>query len=93
MPLADGIAFALAEPVPAAGAWLNAGQSKVGRRLSRRELDVVRLVSKGMTDRQIAARLSISPRTVDSHMRRIFTKVGASSKAAVAAYAVEQHLA
>ncbi len=60
--------------------------------LSSRELDVVRLVSKGMTDAEIRVRLSISTRTVSGHLQSIFNKLGVSSRTAVTAYAYEHRL-
>src|SRR5207245_2799027 len=44
--------------------------------LSRRELEVVRLVAVGRTNREIALDLFLSPRTVDMHVRNILTKLG-----------------
>ena len=42
--------------------------------LSRREVEVVRLVAEGLTNREIAARLVLSTRTIDMHLRNILTK-------------------
>lgn len=62
---------------------------RVGRRagddlehggLSRRELEVVRLVAVGRTNREIAQDLFLSPRTVDMHVRNILTKLGCRSR-------------
>lgn len=55
-------------------------------RLSQREVQIIQLVSKELADRQVATQLRISPRTVDGHLRRIFAKVGAPSRAALAAW-------
>ena len=54
--------------------------------LGQREADVARLVADGLTNKQIGARLFISERTVDSHMRSILNKLGFSSRAQVAAW-------
>ena len=54
--------------------------------LGKRELDVARLVAGGLTNRQIGARLFISERTVDSHVRSILNKLGFSSRAQIAAW-------
>jgi ATP/maltotriose-dependent transcriptional regulator MalT len=51
--------------------------------LSRRELEVATLVTEGKTNREIAAVLFLSDRTVESHLARIFAKLGISSRAAV----------
>jgi predicted ATPase/DNA-binding CsgD family transcriptional regulator len=54
--------------------------------LAKREADVARLVAEGMTNKQIGARLFISERTVDSHVRSILNKLGFSSRAQIAAW-------
>jgi predicted ATPase/DNA-binding CsgD family transcriptional regulator len=56
--------------------------------LSRRELEVAMLVSEGLTNRQIAERLVISERTADRHVSNILAKLGVTSRAQVAAWAV-----
>jgi DNA-binding NarL/FixJ family response regulator len=56
--------------------------------LSRRELEVATLVSEGLTNRQIAERLVISERTADRHVSNILAKLGVTSRAQVAAWAV-----
>jgi DNA-binding CsgD family transcriptional regulator len=43
-------------------------------------LRVVRLVANGLTNRQVAARLFVSPHTVDSHLRHSFSKLGVTSR-------------
>jgi DNA-binding CsgD family transcriptional regulator len=48
--------------------------------LTRRELEVVRLVASGRTNREIAHELFLSPRTVDMHVRNILSKLGARSR-------------
>ncbi len=60
--------------------------------LTAREVEVLRLVSAGKTNRAIAADLFLSERTVDRHVSNIFTKLGLSSRAAASAYAVEHDL-
>jgi DNA-binding CsgD family transcriptional regulator len=54
--------------------------------LARQEADVARLIADGLTNRQIGARLFISERTVDSHVRSILNKLGFSSRAQIAAW-------
>lgn len=62
----------------------SAGRPKVGwASLTESELKVARLVAEGLTNRQIADRLVLSPHTVDTHIRHAFTKVGVSSRVAL----------
>ncbi|HEX9889770.1 MAG TPA: LuxR C-terminal-related transcriptional regulator [Nitriliruptorales bacterium] len=60
--------------------------------LSPRELEVLRSVASGRTNRQIAAELVISERTVDRHVSNILTKLGVTSRTAAAAFAYEAKL-
>jgi DNA-binding CsgD family transcriptional regulator len=48
--------------------------------LTQSELRVVRLVAEGLTNRQVAAQLFVSPHTVDSHLRHSFSKLGVTSR-------------
>src|SRR4029079_18728326 len=52
--------------------------------LTPAELDVVRLVSEGLGNKDIATRLFVSPRTVQSHLTRVYTKLGMSSRVQLA---------
>jgi DNA-binding NarL/FixJ family response regulator len=60
--------------------------------LTARELQVLRLVAAGQTNRSIAADLFLSERTVERHMSNILTKLGVSSRAAATAYAYQHQL-
>jgi DNA-binding NarL/FixJ family response regulator len=60
--------------------------------LTEREVEVLRLVAAGKTNRAIAAELVISEKTVARHVSNIFTKLGLSSRAAATAYAYEHEL-
>ena len=60
--------------------------------LTARELEVLRLVATGRTNRSIAADLFLSEKTVARHVSNIFTKLGLSSRAAATAYAYEHDL-
>jgi DNA-binding CsgD family transcriptional regulator len=51
--------------------------------LSGRERDIAHLVATGLTNREIAERLYLSPRTVESHLARVFAKLGVRTRAAV----------
>jgi len=78
----DGaVRLALGEPVTAA-----AQPDRRDGALAKREDDVARLVAEGMSNKQIAARLFISERTVDSHVRSILNKLGFNSRAQIAAW-------
>jgi DNA-binding CsgD family transcriptional regulator len=60
--------------------------------LTPRELEVLRLVATGKTNRAIAKELFLSEKTVDRHVSNIFTKVNVPSRAAATAYAYEHKL-
>ena len=60
--------------------------------LTARELQVLRLVAAGETNKAIAAVLVLSDRTVERHARNIFAKLGVSSRAAATAYAYKHKL-
>lgn len=60
--------------------------------LSKREIDVLRLVAEGLSNAEIAARLIISPYTINAHLRSIYRKIGVTSRAAATRWAFEQRL-
>jgi DNA-binding NarL/FixJ family response regulator len=60
--------------------------------LTPRELEVLRLVATGITNKSIAADLFLSEKTVARHVSNIFTKLDLSSRAAATAYAYEHDL-
>ena len=66
--------------------------SSKGPRLTRREEDVAALVARGLTSRQIAARLFISERTAETHVDRIMTKLDFHSRTQIAVWAVQKGL-
>jgi DNA-binding CsgD family transcriptional regulator len=57
--------------------------------LTAREVDVLRLAAKGLTTRQIADRLYISPKTADHHIQHIYGKIDVSTRAAAALWAMQ----
>jgi DNA-binding NarL/FixJ family response regulator len=61
--------------------------------LTAREVEVLRLVAQGLTNEQVAEQLVISPRTVNTHLTAIFSKIAVSSRGAATRYAIEHHLA
>jgi ATP/maltotriose-dependent transcriptional regulator MalT len=60
--------------------------------LSEREVEVLRLLAAGMTNRQIADDLVLSVKTVDRHVSNIFSKTGVSNRAGATAYAFEKQI-
>jgi DNA-binding NarL/FixJ family response regulator len=60
--------------------------------LSARELEVLRLVAAGQTNKAIAAELVLSERTIERHLSNIFAKLGVSSRAAATAFAYRHEL-
>jgi DNA-binding NarL/FixJ family response regulator len=60
--------------------------------LTTREVEVLRLVAAGHTNRAIAATLVLSEKTVARHVSNIYTKLGIRSRAAATAYAYDHHL-
>ena len=68
---------------PASGGPKNPGG------LSRREVDVLRLAAKGLTTKQIGERLFISTKTADHHIQHVYNKIGVSTRAAAALWAMQ----
>jgi HD-GYP domain-containing protein (c-di-GMP phosphodiesterase class II)/DNA-binding CsgD family transcriptional regulator len=60
--------------------------------LTDREVEVLRLITRGHTNRQVAEDLFISPKTVGRHIENIYAKIGVSTRAAAAVYAMEHRL-
>ncbi|WP_433685797.1 response regulator transcription factor [Nocardia sp. CA-119907] len=61
--------------------------------LTARERQVAELVAQGLSNRQIAERLVLSPRTVDRHLENILCKLGYSSRTQIAAWTARSHRA
>jgi len=61
--------------------------------LTAREVEVLRLLAMGLSNKQIAERLVLSPHTVSGHIQSIFGKLGLNSRSAATRYALEHHLA
>jgi HD-GYP domain-containing protein (c-di-GMP phosphodiesterase class II) len=57
--------------------------------LSERECEVLRLLARGMTTKQIAHQLGISPKTCDHHIQRLYAKAGVSTRAGATLFALE----
>jgi DNA-binding NarL/FixJ family response regulator len=73
-------------------ALTGATRSRAGHGLTAREVEVLRLVATGRTNRAIAAELFLSEKTVARHLSNIFTKLGVSSRSAATAYAYRHDL-
>jgi DNA-binding CsgD family transcriptional regulator/tetratricopeptide (TPR) repeat protein len=84
----QAVQLALAAPVPADGPRVDDDLQL----LTRREREVSRLVAEGLTNRQICHALSISERTVGSHIEHIMTKLNARSRTRIAVWAIEHGL-
>jgi DNA-binding NarL/FixJ family response regulator len=88
----------LLDPECAAAVLEAAGQSGSRVRaawpagLTDREVEVIRLVAAGLSNREIAASLSISPRTAEHHVQHIYTKIGVSTRAGAAMFTMEHRL-
>ena len=75
-----------------ADAYMQTSSDQSGHGLTLRELQVLRLIAAGDTNKTIAGKLFISERTVDRHVSNIFNKLNVSSRAAATARAYKQHL-
>ena len=60
--------------------------------LTAREVEVLQLLARGQANKQIAARLSVTPKTVSNHVEHIYSKIGVSSRAAATLYATQHGL-
>jgi HD-GYP domain-containing protein (c-di-GMP phosphodiesterase class II) len=68
------------------------GRASLPARLSEREVDVLRLVARGLTDKEVASKLGISHRTVHHHNKHAYDKIGVSTRAAAALFLIENDL-
>ena len=57
--------------------------------LSVREMEIIELVADGLTNQEIAQRLTISKRTVDNHVSNMFTKTGSKNRVALLNWAMD----
>ena len=81
----QAIGYALEEPE----ASRDDAPAARGAGLTKRELEVLRLVAKGMSNQEIAASLVLSGHTVHRHVSNVFGKLGVSSRAAAVAQAAQ----
>ena len=81
----QAIGYALEEPE----ASRDGAPAARGAGLTKREVEVLRLVAKGMSNQEVAASLVISEHTVHRHVSNVFGKLGVSSRAAAVAQAAK----
>jgi predicted ATPase/DNA-binding CsgD family transcriptional regulator len=94
MPAGEAVALALklleeAEQSPAGGES-ETTEPAAASPLSSREKDVIRLIAQGLTSKQIAQQLFLSPRTVDHHVTSICNKLGVETRAQAASVATRE---
>lgn len=82
---------------PRAAGMLLRFRATSGRRrnlveLSNRELDIVKVIAEGLSNKEISARLSVSEKTVKNHVGRIFSKLDFTSRSQAAVYAIKNGL-
>ena len=84
----DAVACVLAatgrRPAPSPAGW--------PAELTDREVEVLRLIARGRSNRAVAERLFISPKTVGRHVENLYRKIGVRSRAAAAVFAMEHGL-
>ncbi len=80
------------ERVLAADGHRRAARPALPAGLTTREADVLRLLALGLTTREVADQLGISPKTADHHVQHVYTKIGVSTRGAAALFAIENHI-
>ncbi len=83
---------AVHQVLSAAGHRVRAARSERVAGLSEREIEVLRLMARGSTMKQIGQALTISGKTVDNHIQHIYDKIGVSTRAGATLWAVEQQM-
>jgi DNA-binding NarL/FixJ family response regulator len=91
MTFEEAVAYALSEEELATS--LSSTPERRSHALTRREEEVATRVARGLTNRQIAADLSISEHTVATHVARIRKKLGLQSRAQIGSWLTKQELA
>lgn len=66
------------------------GRDRPSERLSEREIGIIRLAARGMSNKEIADELSLSKRTVEGHLRSIFNKLGVGSRTEAVLYGLRK---
>jgi DNA-binding NarL/FixJ family response regulator len=84
-PAVDAVLAAAGQrPGPRRGGWPSG--------LTDREVEVLRLIARGRTNREVAAALTISPKTAGHHVAHVYSKIGVSTRAGAALFAMERGL-
>ncbi len=78
--------------IAAAGGKAESPRTRNPAGLTDREIDVLRLLCRGLTNRKVGDELYISAKTVGRHVENIYAKIGVSSRAGAAVYAMEHRL-
>src|SRR4029453_10611480 len=78
--LADGRQLTLNDALAMAATGRPGGRWPAGQGLTRRESEVAELVARGLTNREIAAQLYLSARTVETHVANILTKLSLTTR-------------
>jgi DNA-binding CsgD family transcriptional regulator len=60
--------------------------------LTEREIDILRLIARGFSNRQMADSLGISEKTAGNHIMHIYGKIGCSTRSAATLFALQHHL-
>lgn len=83
---------AVASVLSAAGEPRTAARRSLPAGLTERECEVLGLIARGRTNRDVATRLNISPKTVGRHVENIYLKIDVSTRAGAALFAMQHHL-
>ena len=67
-------------PVAAEGPFIPDERKREGLHITRRELEILELIAQGLSNREIAEKLFVSPSTVKTHSSRVFDKLGAKRR-------------
>jgi HD-GYP domain-containing protein (c-di-GMP phosphodiesterase class II) len=76
----------------AAGHQVRRPRSTFARGLSNREVEVLKLIARGLTNKQIGKQLSITEKTVEHHVTHIYNKIDVSNRASATFFAMQNHL-
>jgi len=89
----QAVALALGETGDAAGPTATRRRPRTPGGLTRRELEIAGLLAEGLSNKEIAARLVISQRTVETHVEHVLSKLGLTSRTQVGSWVAEQRSA